>query len=83
MAIAVFGLGEAGSAIAFDLAQAGAEVHGFDPGDVPTPVGVVRHHVPEEAVRDVTLVLAVTAASDARAALGQTLDEIGKGAIYA
>jgi hypothetical protein len=34
---AVCGLGEAGSAVAADLAQAGAEVHVYDPCDVPTP----------------------------------------------
>src|SRR4051812_36894297 len=34
MRIAVFGLGEAGSAIGADLATAGAEVHGYDPAPV-------------------------------------------------
>ena len=38
--ICVFGLGEAGSLIAADLAAAGVEVHGYDPAGVATPPGV-------------------------------------------
>ena len=81
--ITVFGLGEAGSLIAADLAAAGATVHGFDPADVPTPAGVERHHDPKAAVKGADLVMAVTAASDAQAAIAQAWDVIGRGTLYA
>jgi 3-hydroxyisobutyrate dehydrogenase-like beta-hydroxyacid dehydrogenase len=79
----VFGLGEAGSLIAGDLAATGVEVHGYDPADVPTPPRVVRHDDPVSAVRDASLVLALTAAADAPGALAQALDAIPAGATYA
>ncbi|HET6951830.1 MAG TPA: hypothetical protein VFI47_15725, partial [Acidimicrobiales bacterium] len=53
----VFGLGEAGSLIAGDLADAGVEVHGYDPADVATPPGVVRHPEPGAAVARADVVL--------------------------
>ena len=81
--VCVFGLGEAGSLIAADLAAAGLEVHGYDPAGVGTPPGVTRHDDPRDAVRGADLVLGVTAAADAPAALGQALDAIPRGAIYA
>ena len=81
--ICVFGLGEAGSLIAADLAAAGVEVHGYDPAGVATPPGVTRHDDPRAAARGADLVLGVTAAADAPAALGQALDAIPRGAVYA
>ncbi len=81
--ITVFGLGEAGSLIAADLAAAGASVHGFDPADVDTPPGVERHDDPKTAVRGADLVMAVTAAADAQAAIAQAWDVIGRGTLYA
>jgi 3-hydroxyisobutyrate dehydrogenase-like beta-hydroxyacid dehydrogenase len=82
--VCVFGLGEAGSLIAGDLASLpDVEVHGYDPADVATPAGVVRHARPEVAVAGADLVLGVTAAADATAALAQALDAIPRGAIYA
>lgn len=81
--IAVFGLGEAGSRIATDLAAAGATVRGYDPAAVPTPVGVHRTEQPDDAVIDAALVLAVTAAADAAGALTQSIEAIGVGSIYA
>lgn len=83
MRIAVFGLGEAGSLIAADLAAAGADVRGFDPADVPTPPGVDRHPEPQTAVVDADLVMSITAAADAPAALTQALEAIPADAIYA
>ena len=80
---AVFGLGEAGHEIALDLARAGLEVHAFDPADVTTPPGVVRHDTPGEAVASAGLVLAITAARDAQAAVAQALDRIRRGSVYA
>jgi 3-hydroxyisobutyrate dehydrogenase-like beta-hydroxyacid dehydrogenase len=81
--VAVLGLGEAGAAIAADLAAEGAEVEGFDPGDVPTPDGVRRHGEPGDAVAGAGLVLAVTPAAGARAALDGVVDHLGAGTVYA
>lgn len=81
--VAVFGLGEAGSAISADLAAAGVEVRGYDPAPVPTPAGVTRVDDPGDAVPGVGLVIAVTAADDATTALEQAWDEIGASVVYA
>lgn len=83
MKIAVFGLGEAGSRIAADLAARGVEVHGFDPAAVPDPAGVRRVVRPGEAVDGADFVLAITAAADAVTALEQALEEIPAEAVYA
>jgi 3-hydroxyisobutyrate dehydrogenase-like beta-hydroxyacid dehydrogenase len=83
MRVAVFGLGEAGSLIAGDLAAAGATVSAYDPADVATPEGVRRHGDPGEAVVDAELVLAITAASDALTAMEQAWDAIGPPTAYA
>jgi 3-hydroxyisobutyrate dehydrogenase-like beta-hydroxyacid dehydrogenase len=79
----MFGLGEAGSLIAADLASAGADVHGFDPADVPTPRGVHRYDDPAAAVERADLVMAVTPAVDAQTAVAQAWDAIRRGTIYA
>lgn len=81
--VAVFGLGEAGSLIAGDLAAAGAVVHGYDPANLPTPVGVERHADPWAAVEGCELTLAVTAAADARRAMDQAWERIQEGSVYA
>lgn len=83
MRVTVFGLGEAGSLIAADLAEAGAEVHGYDPADVDTPDGIVRHTMPGPAVKESMLVVAVTAAADAQKAIAQAWDEMKRGTVYA
>jgi 3-hydroxyisobutyrate dehydrogenase-like beta-hydroxyacid dehydrogenase len=83
MKVAVFGLGEAGSRFAADLVREGHDVRGFDPAGVPTPAGVVRAATPTEAVPGVELVIALTAAADAPAALVQAVDTIPVGAVYA
>jgi 3-hydroxyisobutyrate dehydrogenase-like beta-hydroxyacid dehydrogenase len=84
MRVCVFGLGEAGSLIASDLAMLPeVEVHGYDPADVATPAGVVRHDHPEAAVVGADVVLGITAAADATTALAQALDDIPRGAVYA
>lgn len=83
MRVAVFGLGEAGSLIAGDLAAAGAEVHGYDPADVPTPAGVRRQDDPSTAVEGAELTMAVTAAADARQAMEQVREQLEPGSIYA
>jgi 3-hydroxyisobutyrate dehydrogenase-like beta-hydroxyacid dehydrogenase len=81
--IAIFGLGEAGSLIAADLARAGARVRAFDPADVPTPAGVGRRATPADAVVDAEVVLAIVGAADAPTAASQALEAIPDGAIYA
>ena len=82
--VCVFGLGEAGSLIAGDLALLPeVEVHGYDPAEVATPAGVVRHGRPEAAAVGADLVLGITAAADATAALTQALEAIPQGAVYA
>jgi 3-hydroxyisobutyrate dehydrogenase-like beta-hydroxyacid dehydrogenase len=79
----VFGLGDAGARIAGDLAAAGVDVRGYDPAEVATPAGVVRHHEPGPAAAGAGVVLAVTAATDAATALTQSLDVIAPDAVYA
>jgi 3-hydroxyisobutyrate dehydrogenase-like beta-hydroxyacid dehydrogenase len=81
--VAVLGLGEAGALIAADLAAAGVEVGGFDPGGVPTPAGVKRHDAAGAAVDGVDLVLAVTSAAHAVGALTQAAGSVPRGAVYA
>jgi 3-hydroxyisobutyrate dehydrogenase-like beta-hydroxyacid dehydrogenase len=81
--VAIFGLGEAGSLIAADLAKAGAHVHGYDPAAVATPAGIVRHETPGPSVESSLMVLAVTAAVDAKNALGQSLSWVAPETIYA
>ena len=81
--VAVFGLGEAGSEIARDLASAGADVHAFDPRDVATPPGVTRHVLAATAVPGAELICALTAAADAEYAIAQAISDIAPSAIYA
>ncbi|MEX2366187.1 MAG: DUF1932 domain-containing protein, partial [Pseudohongiellaceae bacterium] len=80
---AIFGLGEAGSLIARDLFAAGVEVRAYDPADVATPEGVIRHENPAAIVRDADMVFALTAAADAVQAMKQALEDIPATAIYA
>lgn len=81
--IGIFGLGEAGSLIAADLAAGGAVVRGYDPADVSTPRGVARCTNPVDAVVDAAIVLAVVASADAVTAVEQALGAIPDGAVYA
>lgn len=83
MKIGVFGLGEAGSLIARDLAHHGFDVHAFDPADVDTPAGVTRHNEPSPVAAQADLVIAVTAAADALEAMTQAWDHVEVGAVYA
>ncbi len=81
--VGVFGLGEAGSLIAADLAAAGIGVTGYDPAPVADPPGVARVVDPADAVRGVDAVIALTASADAETALRQALGEIAPGTLYA
>jgi 3-hydroxyisobutyrate dehydrogenase-like beta-hydroxyacid dehydrogenase len=82
--VAVLGLGEAGSAIASDLAAAGARVRGYDPA-VPPPAGVTAATSDADACVGADLVLSLTTAGEAEKALEQALPglsgaETGNGA---
>jgi 3-hydroxyisobutyrate dehydrogenase-like beta-hydroxyacid dehydrogenase len=83
MRATVFGLGEAGTLISADLAAAGVDVRGFDPAGVATPVGVERTADPGAAVVGTDVVIALTAAADAMAALSQAIDAMTPGTLYA
>lgn len=83
MRVVIFGLGEAGSVIASDLAASGTEVHAFDPAAVPTPHGVTRHTDPREAVEGAAVVMSITSAADSRSAMDQAWDAIDRPTIYA
>ncbi len=80
--IAVLGLGEAGSAIAADLAAAGAVVRGYDPV-VPAGRGITQCDGDADACRGAAVVLSLTCANEAEAALRAVLPAIGANAIYA
>ena len=72
LTVAVLGLGEAGSAIAVDLAAAGARVRGYDPA-VPPPAGVAAAASDADACQGADLVLSLTTAGEAENALSQSL----------
>ncbi len=80
--IAVLGLGEAGSAIAADLAAAGAVVRGFDPV-VPAGPGITRCDGDADACRGDAAVLSLTCAHEAEAALQAALPALEGDAFYA
>lgn len=80
--IAVLGLGEAGSALARDLAAAGAVVRGYDPA-VPAAEGVVSAGSEAEAADGADLVLSVNKASAAVDALEAGLAGVKSGAAWA
>ncbi|SEF19740.1 NAD binding domain of 6-phosphogluconate dehydrogenase [Amycolatopsis pretoriensis] len=80
--IAVLGLGEAGSALARDLAAAGAVVRGYDPA-VPAAEGVVATGSEAEAADGADLVLSVNSAHAAVEALEAGLPGLKTGAAWA
>jgi 3-hydroxyisobutyrate dehydrogenase-like beta-hydroxyacid dehydrogenase len=80
--IAVLGLGEAGSAIAADLAAAGAVVRGFDPV-VPAGPGITQCDGDADACRGAAAVLSLTCAHEAEAALQAALPALDDDGCYA
>jgi 3-hydroxyisobutyrate dehydrogenase-like beta-hydroxyacid dehydrogenase len=80
--VAVLGLGEAGSLIAADLSAAGAIVRGFDPRVAGLPE-VTDAAGEADACRGVSVVLSLTCAHEAEAALVAALPGISANAIYA
>ena len=83
MKIGVFGLGEAGSLIAADLAARDVDTTGYDPAEVRTPGLVTRVDHPAAAVAQADVVIALTAGADAISAINQALAQIPKSALYA
>ncbi|WP_079132842.1 NAD(P)-dependent oxidoreductase [Streptomyces nanshensis] len=81
--VAVLGLGEAGGAIAGDLARAGAGVRAYDPADVTVPDGVTATGSEAEAVAGAQLVLSVNSASAADDALRAGAPAVTEGAVWA
>jgi 3-hydroxyisobutyrate dehydrogenase-like beta-hydroxyacid dehydrogenase len=82
LVIAVLGLGEAGSTIAADLRDAGVQVRGFDPV-VTAPAGVIACGGDADACRGAALVLSLTTAHEAEAAMAAALPAVAGDAIYA
>ena len=80
--IAVLGLGEAGGALARDLAGAGAVVRGYDPA-VPAPAGIVATASEAEAATGAAVVLSVNSSSAAEDALVAGLPGLGPDALWA
>jgi 3-hydroxyisobutyrate dehydrogenase-like beta-hydroxyacid dehydrogenase len=77
LTVAVLGLGEAGSAIARDLAAGGARVRGYDPA-VPAPPGVTAATSDADACQGADLVLSLTTAGEAEKALEQALPGLAR-----
>jgi 3-hydroxyisobutyrate dehydrogenase-like beta-hydroxyacid dehydrogenase len=83
LTIAVLGLGEAGSAIAADLSNAGAVVRGFDPRVPAASLGIIECADDADACRGADVVLSLTTAHEALDALKASLPGLARDAIYA
>jgi 3-hydroxyisobutyrate dehydrogenase-like beta-hydroxyacid dehydrogenase len=81
--VAVLGLGEAGSAIAADLAAGGARVRAYDPAPRPVPPGVEATRSEADAAAEADFVLSVNWASAALEAARNSLAALRAGAVYA
>jgi 3-hydroxyisobutyrate dehydrogenase-like beta-hydroxyacid dehydrogenase len=82
LTIAVLGLGEAGGLISAGLADAGAQVRGYDPR-VDAPPGVLDCGDAVEACTGAELVLSINSAADAPDALAQGLPGCLPGTLWA
>jgi 3-hydroxyisobutyrate dehydrogenase-like beta-hydroxyacid dehydrogenase len=80
--IAALGLGEAGSALALGLLEAGADVRGYDPAVRPPP-GVCPCHDEADAAQGSDLVLSVNSAEAAVPALHSGLRSADRATIWA
>lgn len=69
----VIGLGEAGALYARGLAEAGFEVHGFDPFTRLDDPAIAQHHELADALRPADLVITLVGARAARAVTEQVL----------
>ena len=80
--VALLGLGEAGSRLAGDLLEAGAEVRAYDPEGCEVD-GVVRAPDPGAAVAGADIVLSINAAAAALGAARAALPALSRDAVYA
>jgi regulator of RNase E activity RraA/3-hydroxyisobutyrate dehydrogenase-like beta-hydroxyacid dehydrogenase len=83
MRVGILGLGEAGALYASGFAESGWSVAGYDPGDVPTPPGVLRAGSVAEAVDEADLVLGLTGAKAAAAVAAEAAPHLRAGAVFA
>jgi 3-hydroxyisobutyrate dehydrogenase-like beta-hydroxyacid dehydrogenase len=81
--VAVLGLGEAGSAIAADLVEAGCRVSGWDPVPKPVHEGVRLAIGAHDAVAEADVVLSVNVASVAVEVSAEVAPALAVGALYA
>ena len=81
-AVAMIGLGEAGSAIATDLVTAGASVRGWDPV-APAPDGVEAAADAADAVTEADVVISANSAAVALDVAGSTVATLGEGQVFA
>jgi 3-hydroxyisobutyrate dehydrogenase-like beta-hydroxyacid dehydrogenase len=81
--IAVLGMGEAGAAIATDLAAAGARVLGWDPRPYDEPAGVEAATSDRAAARSADVVLSVNSAGAAVAVAQSVAPVLGESRLYA
>ena len=83
MVVAVLGLGEAGSAIALDLASAGLVVRGFDPAGQDALDGVDLSGSAAEAAQGADAVLSLNASDVAADAAASAAPALGAAALFA
>lgn len=81
--IAVIGLGEAGRRYAVGLAQAGAEVHGYDPDPRTVDPAVPRVDTLAEAVASADVVISLVGTHAAVAVAEQVAPLLAPGTLYA
>ncbi|MEE6170282.1 MULTISPECIES: NAD(P)-dependent oxidoreductase [unclassified Mycolicibacterium] len=81
-ATAVLGLGEAGTEIAVGLVAAGAIVRGFDPNPSAFPLGVEERTSEADAVHDADMVISLTSAANAEAALQASILSLRPGTLW-
>jgi 3-hydroxyisobutyrate dehydrogenase-like beta-hydroxyacid dehydrogenase len=81
--VAVLGLGEAGSEIASDLAEAGCDVRGFDPADAGRAPTVPRSGSEVEAADGADVVLSVNAAAVALDVASRVCSVLRPAQVYA
>lgn len=83
MTVAVFGLGEAGSAIADDLARSGVRTVGWDPQPKRIPPDVTLARDPAAAVAEADVILVLTPARVAPEVARTLLPHLRRGQVYA
>lgn len=82
-AVTVLGLGEAGRLYALGLAEAGAEVSGYDPFTDARAAGIRQFDSLAEAVEGTDLAISLVGAAAARSVAEQALPLLPPGAVFA